>query len=442
MVLTETVGYTFTMKRLKTALRHVVARQLEARVQKLISERKLKVVAVTGSYGKTSTKLAIASVLKQRYRVMAHEGNYNSELGLPLSIFELDVPKTLTNPLSWFKLLEQVDKKMADDYPYDVLVLELGVDQPGDMGRFMRYLSPDIGVVTAIGPVHIEQLGSIENITREKMALAVGSRIVILNAEEELVMAQAQGLHKPVQTYGFNNGQIHWSKVSRGTDQMLCGEIGMSEGIAKVQTQFLGEHSLVALAAAAAVGEELALTPDQVKTGLELVTSFSGRMQVLKGAEGSLIIDDTYNAPPSTVVSAIKTLLELPGRHIAILGSINYLGSDASRIHREIGAAAKNVDLLVTVGYNANKFIVAGAAQAGLAAEQIHIFNSPYAAGAFVRKILQSKDVVLAKGSQDGIFVEEAIAQLLGNPDDRSKLVRQSSAWQQLKREQFDDAPL
>lgn len=429
------------MRQVKTALRHLVARQLERRVQALVRDRQLKVVAVTGSVGKTSTKLAVAAVLRQKYRVQAQDGNFNSEIGLPLAIFGQDVPASLMNPLAWWRLFGRVDAQLAGDFPYDVLVLELGVDAPGDMARFLRYLAPDVGIVTAIGAAHIEQLGSIEGVAREKMALAAGSRAALLNAENERVMQEAATLGKPVQTYGAEHGEVHFRGLRRAKDHTFGGSLVLNDGEVAVQTQVIARHSLAALAAAAAVGEELGLTPAEIKTGVESVAPFAGRMQLLAGAAGTTIIDDSYNASPLAAMAALETLAELPGRHIAILGSMNELGDYSAQGHREVGAAAKGVAELVTIGAEAGKQLAAGAATAGLKVAHIHRYDSPYAAGKYVRGMLKSGDVVLAKGSQNGVFAEEAVALLLADPADRAKLVRQNADWQQRKRAQFSDAP-
>lgn len=429
------------MDKAKVTLRRLVARELERRVQRLVRERGLKVVAVTGSVGKTSTKLAIATLLRQKYRVLAHQGNFNSEIGLPLSVFELDVPATLTSPLAWIKILRRIDAKLKGEYPYDVLVLELGADAVGDIQKFMRYIHPDVGIVTAIAPVHLEQFGTIEAIAHEKMALARGSRAVLLNAEDERVMSEAAKLGAPVQTYGVAKGEVHWDDLKRAADGALGGALILNDGEVKARTQFIGRHSLATLAAAAAVAEELGLTPEEIKTGVEVAMPFAGRMRVLAGIERSTIIDDTYNASPPAVIAALQTLAELPGRHIAILGTMNELGDYSQRGHREAGAAAGQLDVLVTIGGFAKKYLVAGAVAAGLAPERIHSFDSPYAAGRYVQSIIKKGDVVLAKGSQNGVFAEEAVALLLAKPSDRAQLVRQGPAWEAKKRAQFADAP-
>lgn len=422
---------------MKSHFRTLIARVLEWQVRRLIRNHRLKVVAVTGSVGKTTTKLAIASVLHQRYKVLAHPGNYNSEIGLPLSIFELEVPDTLTNPLSWLAILYRIDSQIMPKYPYDALVLEMGADQPGDIRKFMRYITPDIGVVTAIAPAHVEQFGSIDAIADEKMSLAVGSHSVLLNAEDDRVMEEASKLGVPIQTYGVEKGGVHFENIKRGENLTFNADLHLNNDVVKIKTNFIGRHSLSALAAAGAVGEELGASPSMIQDGLESLHPSAGRMQVLEGANGSTVIDDTYNSSPRSTVAALEALMELPGRRIAIMGSMNELGAQAEDGHREVGRVASKVDLLLTIGDQANRYLVAGAAEAGLATKLIHQFSSPYDAGGWLKEQLKKGDVVLAKGSQNGVFAEEAVAEILAREEDRDKLVRQSDKWKRKKHEQF-----
>jgi len=248
------------MQSIKTVFRRIIGRQLERRVQELIQKKNLKVVAVTGSIGKTSTKLAVAEVLRQKYRVLAQEGNYNSEIGLPLSLFELEVPNALFSPFAWLKMLDQIDKRLKEDYPYDVLVLEMGADRVGEIQHFMNYITPDVGIVAAIEGVHLETFGSIEDIAREKMSLARGSKAILLNAENKRVMQESKKLNEPFQSYGIEKGEVHFTKLKRAQDLTFGGSLILNDGEVAVQTSMIGRHSLSALSAAAAVGEELGLT--------------------------------------------------------------------------------------------------------------------------------------------------------------------------------------
>jgi UDP-N-acetylmuramyl pentapeptide synthase len=427
------------MHRVTTSLRRLVAKGLESRVQKLMRQHRPKLVAVTGSVGKTSTKLAIAEVLRQKYRVLVHEGNYNVDVSVPLVFFELDPPRPVTDIMAWMRLFRTIDRRLRQPYPYDVVVLELGADHVGEIQAFMKYLHPDIGVVTAIAPAHLEQFGSIQNIAREKMSLAEGSRLALLNVDDKRVKDEGQRLSAQVATYGLQHGEVHFSDLDRSQEGALKGKLHLKQRNVDVQTNFLGEHSLPALSAAAAVAAELGLGPQEIATGIAGVRPFAGRMNPLAGKNGSLIIDDTYNSSPEAAIAALQTLYDLPGqRKIAILGSMNELGDFAKSAHQEVGEAASKLDMLLTIGYQAADWLAPAAARAGLTASQIHNFDSPYEAGRFLAPKLKKGVVLLAKGSQNGVFAEEAVALLLADPADRSKLVRQEPQWQTQKTQQFE----
>jgi UDP-N-acetylmuramoyl-tripeptide--D-alanyl-D-alanine ligase len=423
--------------------RRLVARQLERSVQRLIKAYKLKVVAVAGSVGKTTTKLAIARVLEEGFKgkVLVHPGNFNSEVSLPLSVFELPLPGNLSNPAAWTKTFWNIDQIIrSGKYPYKVLVLELGIDHVGEMASFRRYITPDIAVLTAIAPEHMEYLGDMATVAREEFMVIPGSKAAFINAEDDNISAEAKKYGGPVQTYGVEKGGVHFENVNRYKDLTLGGTLKLNDGEVAVQSKFIAKHSLAALSAAAAVGEEMGVEPEQIKAGLENFNPVSGRMRVFAGKQDSILIDDSYNSSPSATQAAVKTLLDLPGRHIAILGSMNELGDISPQAHRDLGKLASKADLLVTIGADAKKYLVAGAVQAGLSASKIHSFDSPYAAGKFVEQQLKAGDVVLAKGSQNGVFTEESVAILLAKPTDRNQLVRQSEYWRKVKSQQFEDA--
>jgi UDP-N-acetylmuramoyl-tripeptide--D-alanyl-D-alanine ligase len=204
----------------------------------------------------------------------------------------------------------------------------------------------------------------------------------------------------------------------------------------------LGHMRLPALAAAAVAGG-LGLTAKQIAAGLAEVRPVAGRMNSLPGTGGSTIIDDTYNSSPDAVAAALQTLAAMPttGRRIAILGSMNELGTESARYHREAGAAAAGLDLLVTLGTESSKYLGPAAVAAGLDPTRWRAADTPYAAGEYLKLLLQPGDLVLAKGSQNGVFAEEAVKLLLANPADASKLVRQSPTWLKTKAKQFPQAP-
>ncbi|HVQ44271.1 MAG TPA: Mur ligase family protein [Candidatus Saccharimonadia bacterium] len=406
---------------MKPLLRRIIASLFERQVRRVIARHHLTVVAVAGSVGKTTTKQAIATVLSEKYQVLVHPGNYNSELGLPLSVFELTVPASLLNPFAWIWRLVQAGRRVRN-YPYQVLVLELATDHPGEIPRYLRYLTPDIGVLTALTPEHMENFpGGLDEVAAEEMALAGASKILVLNddAVPQKYQDQYLGDHPSVLKYGHKIGGNHPSNP-----------------------QILGDHMRLALDAAALVARQLKLTPHQIQAGIERVRPVSGRMNPLPGINGTVIIDDTYNSSPEAIVAALTALASYPasGRRIAILGSMNEMGSASPRYHEEAGVAAAGVDLLVTIGALANTYLGPAAVNAGLDPTRWKPADSPYVAGAFLGLLLQPGDVVLAKGSQNGVFAEEAVKLLLADPADAAHLVRQSPAWLRTKRAQFPDA--
>ncbi len=427
----------FTLSGAKALLRGWVARRLEAQVVRLIRERDPLIIAVTGSVGKTSTKLAIAHVLSAKYHVLTHHGNYNSEIGLPLSIFEMDVPEQLINPFAWIRILHSV-RQRRQTFAHDALVLELGADQPGDIGKFMRYLRPHIGVLTAIAPVHTEQFGSVEAILDEKWRLASGSHRVLINADDRRLMERCASLPADTAlTFGLDMGDWRMSNLQLGKHGYDATLERPADKSLKIKTHVIGRHSFYALAAAAAVADWSDVPGSDIRRQLGSWQPVKGRMNPLPGKKGSMILDDTYNSSPDAAIAALDSLYALGGRHIAILGSMNELGEYEAEGHRRVGSHCGKLDLLVTIGQAAHEQLAPAARKAGLKAKRVVTFSSPYDAGAYVSGLLKKGDVVLAKGSQNGVFAEEVVKLLLADPADSDQLVRQSPEWLREKESQF-----
>jgi UDP-N-acetylmuramoyl-tripeptide--D-alanyl-D-alanine ligase len=403
---------------MKAAFRRLVASLFERQVRRVIKRHGLKVVAVAGSVGKTSTKMAIFEVLRTKYRTLTGLKNYNSEIGLPLSVFGFEVPKILFNPFAWLWLLLRSELKIAS-YPYEVLVLELGTDHPGEIPRYLRYLNPDIGVITAVTPEHMEYFpGGLDDVAKEELALAQHSKVAVINADDTPAkyIKQYLGSHKHVIQYGRD------SATELPATPHIIG------------------HMRLALLAAEAVGRQLKVPDKDIARAAKDFRPVPGRMNVLPGINGSVIIDDTYNSSPEAVVAALKSLEEYPGkRKIALLGSMNELGEQSPHYHRQVGPAAAGVDLLVTLGEQSNQYLGPAAVKAGLDPSLVKPADSPYAAAEFLKVYLKPGDVLLAKGSQNRVFAEEAVKHLLADQSDVTKLVRQSVEWVKAKRDQFPD---
>lgn len=405
---------------------------------RLLEKHQPKIIGITGSVGKTSTKRAVAAVVEQDYKTQWHDGNFNSEVGLPLALYELDTPRHLFNPFSWMIVfIKMLAKLLAWPYPYELLVLELGIDKPGDMDRFMRYITPDIGIVTAIQGAHLGAgLGSIDTVFIEKTKLAQNSKLALVNADDARLRNDYLKAHPGTKTYGTHKQS---DTKARDLKPDSLGRIGFRIGSQHIQSQFIGTHSATNLVAGWAVGELLSIDEKQMAQSLEELAPYPGRMNALHGKNGSIILDDTYNnVSVDAAKTAIDTLVDFPakGRKIAIIGTMNEMGSATEAGHRSVGQHinSKQIDILITIGLTAKEYLAPEATDI----EEIHSFISPYEAGHFLSSRLKKGDVVLVKGSQNGVFAEEATALLLQLDSDRSKLVRQSARWQAIKHNQFN----
>jgi UDP-N-acetylmuramoyl-tripeptide--D-alanyl-D-alanine ligase len=432
---------------MKAAFRRFIAGLLERQVRRLIRRHHPRVVAVGGSVGKTTTKMMIATLLRQKYRVLVHESNYNTEIGLPLSIFNLRVPGSLLNPFSWIWRLIQTELRLRR-YPYDVIVAELGTDHPGEIPRYLTYLAPTIGVITAVTPEHMAGFpGGLDEVAAEELALAAASKTVVANYDDIRATDRRRYLDQhPRRHYYGLSPQAEYGVQVKSTDPVTGTHLILTHQRHRLELTLAvyGAHSAKSAAAAIAVADLMDLTTAQIQAGLAQVRPVNGRMRALPGINGSTLVDDTYNSSPEAVVAAMQALAAAPvtGRRLALLGSMNELGPESPRYHEEAGAAAAGADLLVTVGADANRYLGPAAVRAGLDPSRCHAADSPYAAGDYLRLVLQSGDVLLAKGSQNGVFCEEALKVLLADPADARHLVRQSPHWLKIKAKQFPDAPI
>jgi UDP-N-acetylmuramoyl-tripeptide--D-alanyl-D-alanine ligase len=407
---------------------------LEAQVVRLRAKHTFKLIAVAGSVGKTSTKLAIAQTLAAKGNVLYQKGNYNDRLTVPLVIFNQTLPG-LFNLWAWAKIILAASRTIKNTYPYDYVVVELGTDRIGHIAEF-AYLKPDITVVTAVMPEHMEFFGSLDAVAAEELAVFDYSKDVLVNIDDTPPEYLAGKTYK---SYGFSEtANFHisnWqSKNLQGSSVTL--HLPNSKKV-KVSSPIIGKQGAKISVAAASVAHELQFSEQEIAKSVENVRPFAGRLQLLPGLNNSTIIDDSYNASPVAVKAGLDILYaaDAPQR-IAILGSMNQMGEYSGEAHREVGEYCDSgkLDLVVTIGADAQKYLVPAANKAGCKVES---FASPYEAGQFVKERLQSGAVVLVEGSESGIFAEESIKALLENSDDRSKLVRQSNYWMSIKRRQF-----
>jgi MurE/MurF fusion protein len=283
------------------------------------------VVAITGSNGKTSTRKMTAAVVSRRFSTLSTCGNLNNHIGLPLTLLNLDG-----------------DHKWA--------VLELGMNHPGEIKRLGEICSPDIGVITNIGPAHLEGLGSLDAVMHAKGELLEGitpDGTAVLNADDPRVLHLAQYTSRKVLFFGRSKDARIRALSVKGTETGLCFDLALPEERIPVNLKTPAVFMISNALAAAAVGYLLGLTAGEIKDGLENFKPVTGRMNILKTGRRITIIDDTYNANPDSMKAAINTLRSLKGNHTGILvaGDMLELGEHAESMHRDIGQIAAGSDI-------------------------------------------------------------------------------------------------
>lgn len=434
---------------MKTTLKKIIAYILQIESRLILLKYKPKIVAITGSVGKTSTKDAVYAVLSLISHVRKSEKSYNNEIGLPLTV--LGIPNGWNNPLVWLKNIFKglwlfLNPFGFPKYP-QWLVLEVGIGKDGDMRRTASWLKCDVVIITAIGetPVHIEFFNSRKDLIEEKSRLIKTLKkdgLLILNADDKDVLQMKTDSRRRTVTYGFKKG----ADVLGSGDSILYDNGGIPKGIIfRVDAEgdslpvmieeVFGRNHVYASLAALAFCFGLKFNMLDAINSLKHYDLPGGRMRLLRGINDSMIIDDTYNSSPIASESALQTLGEIKtvGRKIAILGDMLELGRHTEEAHRNIGKVARenlreNRDVLIVVGPRAQA-IKEGAQEAGMSAENVFEFLDSFQAGEFLKTFVQKGDLTLVKGSQ-GMRMERVVEAILLDKENKEKLlVRQDAEW-------------
>lgn len=413
----------------------ILAKKLEYQVKKLRKRHDFKVIAVAGSVGKTSTKLAVAHLLGTKEPTLFQDGNYNDRVTVPLIFFGQTEPSIFNVP-AWFRILWSNQRAIKRDFPYKYVVVELGTDCPGQIEQF-AYLQPDITLLTAIAPEHMSYFKTLDAVAAEELAVANYSKQLLVNVDD----TPSQYLEgKQYIGYGLESGSYQLNNLRQRDLQLPNAQLVTPNESFEVQLATVGKQGAKISLGAATTAHLLGFTAEQIKTGLQAIKPVPGRMQILTGRNHSTIIDDTYNASPIAVKAALDVLYSVDSpQRIAILGSMNELGAASQDLHEEVAnyCDPDKLALVVTIGKDAKTFLAPVAQTKGC---QVITFDDPNMAGQHVADLLQERAVVLAKGSQNGVFAEESIKYLLADPTETNKLVRQSDYWMKIKRQQFPPA--
>ena len=420
-----------------------IQKKLERYVSKyLLKHPDIKVVAVAGSVGKTSTKIAIGTVLSERFRVRLHEGNHNAEVSAPLAILGIEYPDNIRSIGSWLEIFSAARRRIKEPSDVDVIIQELGTDRIGQIPHFGTYVRPYLSVITAVSPEHMEFFGTLDAVAREELAAANYSEHALIS-RDNIAGEYAQYLTNPrVNTYGNTDAaEYHFIEEDFTLNDGFSGSMRVVEWPDPLQVtlKLVGEHSIRAAIAATAVAAKLGMTPDEVARGLSKVRPVPGRMNILRGLEDSIIIDDSYNSSPLAAVAAIQALygLSVPQR-IAVLGSMNELGAASAAEHEALGKLCdpSQIAHVVTVGADAEAYLAPAARARGC---HVVSFKSALEAGGYVHKVLEPHAAVLFKGSQGNVYLEEAIKVILHATEEDHVLVRQSPQWLEIKNRFFSE---
>lgn len=349
----------------------------------------IPVVGITGSVGKTSTKEFIAAVLEEKYNVLKTSGNYNNELGVPLTLF---------------RIREE----------HQAAVIEMGINHFGEMHRLSRMAAPDIVVMTNIGDCHLESLGSREGILKAKSEIFDFFRedgTAVLNGDDDMLSTIKRTDKETVVMFGKNTDNDYYavdirSKGLFGTE----AKIHMPTGEFQAKIPLPGEHMVYNALAAAAVGESMGLSAEEIKAGIAAVRPTAGRSNLVKGKD-LVILDDCYNANPVSMCAALDLLAEADTRKIAILGDMFELGENEERLHAEVGryAAKRAVDSIICVGKLSEKMAKEAEGELRFASSgksEVRYYTGKEELLSELGEIIKPGDTVLVKASHGMGFAE------------------------------------
>ncbi len=369
----------------------IVQNTLKALQQIAILKRKLyndklKVVAITGSVGKTSTKDMIASVLKQKYKTLKTEGNYNNHIGVPLTIL---------------KLKEE----------HEVAVVEMGMNHLGEISILTNIAKPNLCVITNIGTSHIGNLGSRENILKAKLEILEGNeeKEIVINNDNDLLHKFYNEKNDEINiiTYGIEErNKIYATNIiqKEESSKFICH---IEDGKFEVEVPVAGIHFVENSLAATAVGKKMGLTNEEIKKGIEAFELTKKRMDIETLKNGVKIINDTYNASLESMKGSLQNLAQYKNRKIAVLGDMFELGKYAKELHEKVGIEVykNNIDILICAGENA-KYIANKAKEEGMPEENIYYFKGKENIIEKLKQIMKKDDVILFKASNGMKFFE------------------------------------
>lgn len=346
----------------------------------------IPVVGITGSVGKTSTKEMIAATLSGKWKVHKTEGNFNNEIGLPLTLFKLDAK-------------------------HEVAVIEMGMNHFGEIHNLTTTALPDVAVITNVGTSHIENLGSREGILKAKLEILDGlspEGLLVINGDNDL-LGDLKDLNVKKVTYGLDSKNDYWAEKITNEGMYTLAEVTTPHAHYAIRIKALGEHMVYNTLAAIAIAEHYHLSEEEIKAGLASYEPAKMRMHITETEYGLTLLDDTYNASPDSMKAALKVLMDYQskGRKVAVLGDMFEMGEFAPQLHQEVGIFANQVqvDLLISIGELAREIHMAYQNAGG---KNAYHFSNKEDFLKEMKQIIRSSDCILFKASR-GMFFETLV---------------------------------
>jgi len=431
---------------MKEILKKIIVEIITLEARLIVWRYKPKIIAISGTVGKTTTKDVIYSALAENLNIRRNKKSLNSEFGVPLTI--LGSESGWSNYGSWIKIIAKgfLNIFYSKNYPA-WLVLEVGIDHPGDMAKTASWLKPNIAVFTTYGdvPVHVEFFDSPEGVMEEQTKLlqyVKNEGFILVNADDKNVLKIKNKSHVKAVTYSISdeaadfyasNYQITYDKETNHP-KGVSFKVNYSGKVFPINlTGVLGEQYIYPVLISLAIADSIDVSVVDAVSSLINFSPAPGRIRIIEGLKNSTILDDTYNASPVAVDKALHILkeIETTGKKIAVLGDMLELGKYTASEHKKVGELVHDlkIDILVAVGLRAEA-IAEKAIESGMKKENVYVFRKSYEALHLVEELISENDVVLVKGSQS-IRMEKIVEAIMKNPEQKSELlVRQEKEWQ------------
>src|SRR5680860_153894 len=418
-------------------MKKTVIKLLNILAKKILDKYDPVVIGISGSVGKSSAKKAIYEILKTKYNVACDRSCYGSEISIPLAI--IGAESGGKSIIGWMKVFSMAVKKIVlrNDYPH-ILILEMGINRPGDMKKMLKVVKPNIAVMTAIGqyPSHIKYFKNAKHLIREKTLLlkSLGKNdLAVLNFDDEIIKDLSKNIKSEIISYGFDESEdviareILLGDMKFRTEDGLMGmSFKISNGGTTVPFRLpyaLGKGHIYATLSAVSLGIHFGFNLVEMSEAISNYHPLPGRMNLIEGINESLIIDDSFNASPNSMLVALDTIKKLSAkRKIVVLGDMLELGEYCESGHREVGKiVSQSVQVIFAYGCR-NKILCEAAKESGLDKNNIYYFEKIEDLTQSLKLFLQEDDVVLIKGSR-AMHMEKVTREIMVRPELADKLL-------------------